>query len=77
MSNIGFVSQGPKRQAMSEITLHDPLDSQPLGAGLNSSLGVKAWRSWAQSKHSDTDYRKRRISLDWNFKCTRLLIALL
>uniref|UniRef100_A0A673WCW3 Zinc finger MYM-type containing 3 n=1 Tax=Salmo trutta TaxID=8032 RepID=A0A673WCW3_SALTR len=42
------VQKGPKRQAMSEITLHDPLDSQPLGAGLNSSLGVKAWRSWAQ-----------------------------
>ncbi|XP_029547466.1 zinc finger MYM-type protein 3 [Salmo trutta] len=54
------VQKGPKRQAMSEITLHDPLDSQPLGAGLNSSLGVKAWRSWAQSKHSDTDYRKQK-----------------
>lgn len=60
MSNIGFVSQGPKRQAMSEITLHDPLDSQPLGAGLNSSLGVKAWKSWSQSKHSDADDRKRK-----------------
>uniref|UniRef100_A0A8C7LBC3 Zinc finger MYM-type containing 3 n=1 Tax=Oncorhynchus kisutch TaxID=8019 RepID=A0A8C7LBC3_ONCKI len=60
MSNIGFVPQGPKRQAMPEMTLHDPLDSQPLGAGLNSSLGVKAWRAWSQSKHSDADDRKQK-----------------
>uniref|UniRef100_A0A8C7Q7J5 TRASH domain-containing protein n=1 Tax=Oncorhynchus mykiss TaxID=8022 RepID=A0A8C7Q7J5_ONCMY len=51
---------GPKRQAMPEMTLHDPLDSQPLGAGLNSSLGVKAWRAWSQSKHSDADDRKQK-----------------
>uniref|UniRef100_A0A8C7LBS8 Zinc finger MYM-type containing 3 n=1 Tax=Oncorhynchus kisutch TaxID=8019 RepID=A0A8C7LBS8_ONCKI len=51
-SNVA-VQKGPKRQAMPEMTLHDPLDSQPLGAGLNSSLGVKAWRAWSQSKHSD------------------------
>ncbi|XP_042165129.1 zinc finger MYM-type protein 3-like isoform X2 [Oncorhynchus tshawytscha] len=58
-SNVA-VQKGPKRQAMPEMTLHDPLDSQPLGAGLNSSLGVKAWRAWSQSKHSDADDRKQK-----------------
>ncbi|XP_045080282.1 zinc finger MYM-type protein 3-like isoform X3 [Coregonus clupeaformis] len=58
-SNVA-VQKGPKRQAMPEMTLHDPLDSQPLGAGLNSSIGVDAWRSWSQSKHSDADDRKQK-----------------
>lgn len=50
--------KGPKRQAISETTLRDPLDGQPVDTGLDSACGVRAWRSWVRSKHSDAEGKK-------------------